>query len=186
MQFVNRLAESNEVLAVVVAAVLSVIGWLILLIISPRGKVAWGVSHQHAFFLQNNQPPIMVYTKEIWVQNIGRAPVQHVEVILAATPTHFDIWPQRKFAHTTNPSGNFVISVDDLNRREYFTISMLQVSSETPMVTNVRWSGGVGQLRPMSPQQAYSRWVIVLVRSLLAFAIFSIIYFLFRGISHLF
>jgi hypothetical protein len=100
----------------------------------------------------------LVYVKEIWVQNIGRAPAENVEVILAFAPNHFDIWPQRHFTNAANPNGNFVIKVDNLNRNEHFAISMLQVGGETPLVTNVRWSGGVGQKRPMAPQQAFGAW----------------------------
>jgi hypothetical protein len=180
----NRLSESNEVLAVIVAALLSFLSWLFVSVFS-RGKVAWGFSHQHTFFLQNNQPPILVYIKEIWVQNIGRAPVENVEVVLAAPPNHFDIWPQRNYTNTTNPGGNFVIKIDGLNRNEYFAISMLQVGAETPLVTNVRWSGGVGQKLPMAPQRAFPRWVVHALRGLLLFALFSIVYFLSRGVLHL-
>jgi hypothetical protein len=102
LNFANRLLDSNEVLAVVVAAVLSLIGWAAVRIFLPRGRVAWGVSHQHAFLLQNLQPPTLVYTKEIWIQNVGRAPVENVEIVFAATPTHFDIWPQRNFSSAQN------------------------------------------------------------------------------------
>jgi hypothetical protein len=184
-QFLERLWESNEVLAVIVAAVLSVTGWIIVRLFLPRGKIAWGVSHQHAFLLQKPQPG-MVYTKQIWVQNIGRAPVQNIEMVFAAPPNHFDIWPQRHFTTAQNPNGNLIVGVDNLNPREYFTISMLQVGIDTPLVTNVRWNGGVGRQRQMAPQQVLPRWVQVTILGVLAFGVFSILYFLIRGLLVLF
>lgn len=158
-------------------------GWIALKIFTPRGRVAWGVSHQHAFYLQNLQPPTLVYTKEIWIQNVGRAPVSDVEVIFAATPDHFDIWPQRNFTTTQNPNGNLVIKVDSLNKREYFTISMLQTAVETPLVTNVRWTGGVGKQRAMAPQQVYPKSVLIAVQLVILFGVFSMLYFLLRILS---
>jgi hypothetical protein len=165
---------------VIIAALLSLIGWVIIRIFTPRGKLAWGVSHQHVFLLNNPQPSL-VYIKELWIQNIGRAPVQGIEVVLAAPPHHFDIWPQRNFNNLQNPSGNFVINVDNLNRREYFTVSMLNVAAETSVVTNVRWNGGIGRQLPMAPQQAFSRRRIRLLGSLMLFGVFSLLYFMARG-----
>ena len=183
--FFQRLWESDEVVAVLIAALLSVIGWLLIRFFTPRGKLAWGVSHQHAFLLQNPQPGTLVYTKQLWIQNVGRAPVQGIEVILASSPNHFDIWPQRHFTTAQNPSGNLVINVDNLSRREHFTVSMLNVGVDTPPVTNVRWNGGVGRERLMAPGQVFKSWQRRLAESLTLMGTFSVLYFFSRAIVHI-
>lgn len=179
-QLFNRAAASDEVLAVLVAGGLSFLGWLGLRVILPRAKIAWGISHQHAFLLQNVQQPTLVYTGEIWVQNVGRARAEGIEIILAAAPNHFDVWPQRNFSTVTNPNGNLIIKFDDFNRREYVTISMFQPAVQLPLVTNVRWSGGMGKQVPMGPHQLHPAWLLNTVRAIVVFGLFSILYFLFR------
>src|SRR5579884_312095 len=67
---IDRATSSDEVLAVIVAAIFSSIGWIAIRIYSGKPKVAWAFSHQHAFFLKSLNPPLLAYTKEIWVQNV--------------------------------------------------------------------------------------------------------------------
>ena len=119
-------------------------------------------------------------------QNVGRASVENIEVILASPPNHFDIWPQRNFTRTQNPNGNLIITVDSLSRGEYFTLSMFNITLDTPPVTNVRWSGGVGQQRPMAPQQVLKPWQRRLGLALVLFGVFSLLYFLVRGLVAIF
>src|SRR4051812_38359329 len=96
-QIFERAAASNEVLAVLVASILSFIGWGVLGIYTGRPKIAWAFSHQHAFLLGKSSPPILAYTKDIWVQNVGRALAEKVELILPVEPALFDVWPQLRF-----------------------------------------------------------------------------------------
>src|SRR5579884_1568275 len=151
---IDRATSSDEVLAVIVAAIFSSIGWIAIRIYSGKPKVAWAFSHQHAFFLKSLNPPLLAYTKEIWVQNVGRVVANNVELILPARPPHFDIWPQVRFSESENPDGSFVVKFDHLNPKEYITLSIFQTGSESLSVANVRWHGGVGKRRPW----AHSRY----------------------------
>jgi hypothetical protein len=135
--FLARVWASDELLAVILAAGLSAIGWFLLWLFTPRGKITWSVSHQHAFGLHSLQPPTVVYTREIWIQNVGRAIVEDVEVILNFAPSNFDIWPRRQFTTEITPNGNLVLKFDHLNRREYFTISLFHMAVFPPDITNV-------------------------------------------------
>jgi hypothetical protein len=183
-QLVDRVKSSDEVLAVVIAALLSLLSWIVLRILTPRARIAWGISHQHAFLLQNLQSQTIVYTREIWIQNIGRARAEGLEVILNAAPNHFDVWPQRHFAQLTNPNGNLIIKFDDLNRREHVTISMFQPMIQLPLVTNVRWSGGQGMQLPMAPQRVWPNWFIRVLFALLILGAFTILYVIVRLVQY--
>src|SRR5689334_20969192 len=99
----DRALASNEVLAVVVAALLSFVGWVLLRIYTGHPKVAWAFSHQHAFYLNKSAPPILAYTKDIWIQNVGRALAENVQLILPSEPAHFDVWPQVSYQKNSNP-----------------------------------------------------------------------------------
>ncbi len=177
MSLMQRLQESDEVLAVVIAAMLSIVIAIVGRVISPRGRVKWAVTHQYSFLTHPNPPssapqqpsapssaapqttqPVLVHTRTIWVQNVGRATVEDIEIIFNYRPHHFEIWPQRQFRETTNPAGNLLISVNGLNPREWITITMLNVGVQLPLVTNVRWKGGVAREAPMAPQEILPRW----------------------------
>lgn len=183
-QVIDRASGSDEILAVLLAACLSAIGWVVVRVVTGRPKVRWAFSHRHAFYLQNLNPAVLAYTKEIWVQNTGRAVAEGVEIVLATTPQHFDVWPQRHYTALPNPGGSLTIKFDNLNRKEFVTISMFQTAVAPPDVTNVRWHGGVGKQLPMGPQQIYPRWFIAVLRGFLMFGFFSFWYFVFRLIWH--
>jgi hypothetical protein len=178
----ERAFASNEVLAVIVAAVLSLIGWIVLRIFTPRANVAWAFSHQHCFLLQNINPSLLAFTKEIWVQNIGRVLAEEVEVVLPARPPHFDIWPQRHYVELPNPDGSLVIKFDHLNRREAVTISIFQTGNAFPDAVNVRWLGGVGRQLPMGPMRIWPRWILRLFATLMLIGVFAVFYFIVRMI----
>jgi hypothetical protein len=179
---VHRLVSSDEVLAVIVATIFSTVGWGILRVVQGKSRIVWAVSHQHAFNLTNANPPGIAYTNEIWVQNVGRVMAEDVEVILAYRPQHFDVWPQRHFVDLANPDQSITIRFDNLNRREYVTISLIQGATQPPMVTNVRWRGGVGQQVPMARQQIFPLWVRSITLLLITLGFFSFWYFLIRFI----
>ena len=182
VQLFDRAIASNEVLAVVVAAVLSFIGWAALRIFTPRANVAWAFSHQHCFLLRDINPPLLAYTKEIWVQNAGRVIAEDIEVILPAKPPHYDVWPQRHYAELQNPDGSFVIKFDHLNRREAVAISIFQTANPPPEVVNVRWRGGVGTQLPMGPMRIWPRWYLRLLATFILMGVFAVFYFIVRVI----
>src|SRR4051794_25591160 len=135
---IQRLAASDEVMAVLIAAGLSVLIAVIGRLFSPRGRIAWAVWHQHVFLTHHpQQGPLLVHTRYIWVQNIGRASVEDVEVIFNFPPHHFEIWPQRQYESATNPGNNLIVKFRNLSAREYFAIALLNVAADLPRVTNV-------------------------------------------------
>jgi hypothetical protein len=185
MSLIQRLQESDEVLAVVIAAGLSAVIAIFRWFVTPRGRVKWAISHQHTFLTYPIPPPpqpqlpttveqgaqgapaaasqptqpVLVYTRTIWVQNVGRATVNEAEIMFSNRPHHFEIWPQRQYTEAVNPAGNLMIKLDWLSRREWVTIVMLNVGVLPPLVTNIRWNGGVAREAPMAPQEVAPRWL---------------------------
>jgi hypothetical protein len=131
--------RGNEAVAVVLTALIAGI-----LRILRKGRLVWSISHQHTFVVP--VPALQpVYTRDVWVQNTGRGSVTDVEVVLNYPPQDYEIWPQREFQVTRNPGGRLVIKVASLGAREFFTIVMLSVGAELPLVTNVRSSDGMAR-----------------------------------------
>jgi hypothetical protein len=196
------------------AAGLSIVIAIIGRIVTPRGRVKWAVTHQYTFLTRANPPqppptqqpappatgtqvvpaataqlaqPLLVFTRTIWVQNVGRAAVDDVEIIFSNRPHHFEVWPQRLYREDNNPAGNLAIRLNGLNPREWVTITMLNVAVQLPLVTNVRWKGGVATEAPMAPQQVFPRLVRLLVAGLMlsgiAFWLYLIVRLILSGIG---
>ena len=178
--FIERAMQSDEVLSVIIAAGLSILGWLTLRIFTGRARVAWAFSHQHVFYLNSLDPPILAYTREIWVQNVGKAIAEDVEIIFPSKPPHFEVWPKRSYSEINCPDGGFVIKLDNLNTREHLTISIFQAHTSPADFINIRWKGGVGKQIPMGPQQLFPRWFQLTVVTLLYIGVFSSLYFISR------
>lgn len=208
-EILNSAFTSVEVVAAIISVILTTLIGLVGRIIAPRGRLKWGVSHQFAFAFpvtpqragQNEQTEkgggpgsekqevapvepaprtMLVRTREIWFQNIGRAPVTGIEVVLNYPPQHYEIWPQREYDQAVNPAGRLILKVRTLAFREQFTISMLDAQMDLPEVLNVRWDKGLGIQVPMGPQQIHPRWVLESVRLFLIFGGFSAIYWVVR------
>ncbi|MGA9602538.1 MAG: hypothetical protein WBQ82_00320 [Methyloceanibacter sp.] len=173
--------QSNEVAAVIIAALIAGATGLF-----RRGRLGWSISHQHNFLVPIQPPqgaaklaqPALqtVYTRDIWVQNVGRGSITNIELVLNYPPQHYEIWPQREFQVVMNPDGRMVIKVASLGAREFFTVVMLSVAHELPLVTNVRSSDGVARAVTMGPQQIFSRPFVQLLRLMLFLGIAAAVY----------
>jgi len=117
------------------------------------------------------------------VQNVGRATVEDVELLLNFPPGHFDIWPQRQFTQEVTPNNNLILKFDNLNPREHFTVSVFQVTTQPPLMTNLRWRGGVGRQRLMAPQQVLPPWFLNLIRFVFLIGVFAVFYLLVRFVQ---
>jgi hypothetical protein len=197
--FLNRLWESNEILAAVITVAISALLTLVGRVFTPRGRVKWAVTHQYTFLTHPSPPPtpsqqaapqstqvtappqtLLVLTRTIWVQNVGRAPVSEVETILNYQPHHFEIWPQRQYAQANNPAGNLIIRLGNLNPGEYVTIAMLNVGADLPFVTSVRWNGGVAREVTVAPQEKLPRWRVMLLWALILSGVVAWLYLIIR------
>lgn len=203
--WLQNLLRSNEVIAALIAFGLAALWELLQRKLAPRGRLLWAISHEYIFLVppqvqiappepvpaaegshevaptepQPVREPGLIRTREIWVQNGGRAPVHDVEVVLNWRPHHYQIWPQRNFTEQVNPAGLLVIGVPTLGHREFFTIAIIDVR-ELPNVANVRSSDGVARQVTMGPQQVQPRWKLEILRAVLFIGAFSIIYWLIR------
>lgn len=127
-----------------------------------KGKLVWSVSHQHLYripsLIDDGEYPVR--TQQIWFQNIGRLPIDDIEIILNWRPQHFEIWDPRQYTLSTLPDGRLALHFPTLNSNEFFRLSMIDTINDLPIVLNVRWRGGVGKQIAMAPHQIFSPWII--------------------------
>lgn len=147
-------------------------------IFSARGKLIWGVSHQHMYRMPNanGQGTFPVATQQIWFRNVGRLPITNVEIVLNWKPTHFEIWEPREWSSADLSDGRIAIKIPTLNQKEGFALSLIETSADLPSVVNVRWNGGIGRNVVMHPQRAYPHWFNVGVLLLMGLGLITIIY----------
>ncbi|KAB0459930.1 MULTISPECIES: hypothetical protein [Agrobacterium] len=162
------------------ALIIALITAIVARIFTPKGKLIWGVSHQHHYRMPNlsNGETFPVVTQQVWFQNTGRSPIQEIEVVLNWKPQHFEIWDPRHWGADFLPDRRFVIKIPSLNSREIFTVSMIDTVNELPAVLSVRWLGGIGKQVEMVPQRQFSTAFNVTVLTILFAGTISIFYFL--------
>lgn len=157
VELLLQFVQSGVGQALIIAAITALAGRMF----SPRGKVIWAVSHQHHYRMPNLETggTFPVVTQQVWFQNVGRSPIQELEIVLNWKPQHFEIWDPRKWDGEHLTDGRWVIRVPSLNAKEFFSLSMIDTINDLPAVLNVRCLGGIGKNVRMGPQRLFPTWV---------------------------
>jgi hypothetical protein len=155
------------------SVVLTTIVAVITRILVPRSRIVWGVSHGFTFHMIREGVNSQYYTMTVFVQNAGRAPAQDIEVHFNYRPEHFQIWPTLNYETATNPENRFTVTVNNLGKREFFSIELLS-GRELPQVLRVRSPNGEAKNVPMAPMQTFPSWFRRLLLLLVILGIFSI------------
>ena len=155
-------------------------GGLITRWLTPKARVIWANLHQFAFLAdrtpQQSDPDqsrkLLIYTRTVLVQNIGRVPAENVEIYLPAKPDNYQIFPTVGYTERQNPDGFHVITIDRLVAGELVMLEMLQARAELPEVLRVRTSERFGEQRQMQWQRVYTKPVLAFVALLMALGLF--------------
>jgi hypothetical protein len=167
-------ALQSTLFSAALTTVLSLIGRLLL----PRSRIVWGVSHGFVFNLQGAAGPAQIHTRTVFVQNVGRAPAQSIEVHFNYKPEHFQVWPTFNYETATNPENRFTVTINNLSKREYFSIELVS-GHMLPDVLRVRSPAGDAKNVPMAPVQIFAQWIRRVALLLALLGVFAIIQNLF-------
>ncbi|RTL97431.1 hypothetical protein EJV44_08945 [Ancylobacter aquaticus] len=162
-----------------IAAGTAIIKW----IITPRSKIGWGISHQHVFRIQENDREVAVYTREIWIQNVGRATAKDIIVALNYPTKHIEFWPPQNSKIINLGDGRPAIKIDRIVKRDFLTIHLFNIDYDLPVVLYVRWDDGVATQFPMGPQQIITRPKVEFYRISLVLGWITMIYLCIRLIQ---
>jgi hypothetical protein len=147
--------------------------------LAPKGKLIWGLSHQHFYQMPRieggNFP---VRTQQIWFQNMGRAAIEDIEVVLNYPPQHYEVWDPRSFETLLLADKRLVLKFPSLYPREGFTLSMIDTISDIPQILHVRSKSGVGKAIEMRPQQVWPTWVLYVIWILIFVGVSALLRFL--------
>jgi len=177
---------AREILGYVIPGVVALIVTLIAGWLRSRPKLAYWVPLQ--FFFHLKEENIFVRTHSLSVQNIGREPAEDVEIIHSGRPDLFFLHPSLAHEEEQTGSGEHVIRIKSLGRREHVFLQMITYKSSLPDLLNVRSKAGKAIPIPVQLQRVFPLWVqrIVIVLTLIGvwvatYLLYKVILFLFVG-----
>ncbi len=160
-----------EIVAVILTATFALIGRML----QPKANVIWGVGHQFAHNIpQNAGGSLSIYSRSIYIQNIGKETAHSVEVYFSSKPEHYQIWPPCNYSELTLPDNHFVIKIDYLGAKEYHNIELLQSYSAPPFMVKLRTVDGDCKQVQMAPRQIFSKWINWSIIGLLLLGVYKI------------
>lgn len=134
----------------VLTFIVSVLTAIVLRRLQPKAKLHFWWPHQFAFDVRSNepaQPPLLVFTRSIRLDNVGREAATNVEVVHNSRPQNFKIWPPMDWSEATNPEGFHFIKLPRLNPREGVSIELLS-AQQLPELSAARCDQGEATFRP--------------------------------------
>jgi hypothetical protein len=175
----------RSLIPAVVTAIITVTGAAL----SARPRMKWGVSHGFVSSVQQQNPapgapPVVLYfTRTVYVQNVGRATADSIEVHFSARPEHIQIWPTFNYTTAINPENHFVVLLDNLGPREHCTLELLS-ARQLPDVLRVRSKAGEGKQVGITPTELFPLWYRRTLLVLIWLGIFAIVQNIYLWLYH--
>ncbi|MCK4204259.1 hypothetical protein J3U99_05720 [Brucella pituitosa] len=151
--------------------------------LEPKGKLVWSVSHQHYYRIPrlDAEGSFSVRTQQVWFQNLGKKPIENIEIVFNWKPQHLEVWEPRQYDTSSIPDGRHVLSLPNLSGKEWFNVSIIDTFGDIPEVISVRWKGGIGQNITMAPMQVHSKAVLLTLWVLILLGFTTIIFLMLRA-----
>lgn len=145
-------------------------------IATAKPNVKWGIFHGFTFTVRNQNDGKFqnIQTTSIFIQNIGRATADGIEVHFNYKPEHLQIWPTINYDTQTNPEGRYTVKIENIAPRESLSIEMLSLVN-LPIVLRVRTKNHEAKCVEMTHFQVPSKFKIGLIWALIWLGVFSII-----------
>ena len=117
---------------------------LILRLLQPRSKIIWSEPHTFTYLLPRAKElggTFNVFTKAIYLQNVGKQSASDVQVICNYEPQYYNLWPPLPHETETMDDKRFVIRANSLGPKEWFQIEILseELLPNVLRVLNFHW-----------------------------------------------
>ena len=163
--------KNPEISAVILTVLFAIVGK----IFQPKSKVLWGASHQFCSGIpQKDSNILLLYTRSIFIKNMGKADAKNVRIYFNFKPEHYQIWPAIKYSESKNPEGHFIVHFDNLPKGEPFNLEIIQAKDEPPALLRVEAENGKCKFINMGVQIIYPKWVNYLMLTLLGLGIYKL------------
>ncbi len=148
---------------------------LLLRELEPRVKVVWWSPHQFQFQLP--QPPNILLTHAITIQNIGRKKAEGIEIVHTSKPSFFQLQPPLNYVESYTPQGEHIVRVDSLGQKEFFTIQFLSMLP-VPQLLYIRSTAGHAQAIQTQFQRVFPKWFNLFAVSMMLIGLAFITYWI--------
>jgi hypothetical protein len=155
----ERVTESDEVLAVLITALLTAIGWIWLRYWQGSARLLWGRTNQSHMNVQQEQGILQVQVHSFWFQNMGRKTATDLEISMNWKPLHYEVYPHVPFEVLVRPDLRYILRFNHLRPRESLLLTLLNTGPAMPEITSVRLANGTVQLVNYAPHRLFPRWV---------------------------
>lgn len=149
----------DQLIGYAITGAISLTVGVMLKYVEPKGKIYFWWPHTFRF---KTKPDFEIQTDALTIQNLGRQPVEDVEIVMQHRPDCFEFSPPVLFEEITSPNGNFAFRVRSLAPKECFTLQILSYT-KLPNVVNIRSKAGNAERLPFQIQRIYPRWLRLLV-----------------------
>ncbi len=149
------------------------VGYL-LKVFEPASRLVFWNPHSFLFRVQlpaqanqagNPQPPIHLQTNTLVVQNIGRKPAEKIEIIHRQRPDHFQFATATNYTEAFTPTGEHVIQIDTLGKREVLSLQLLAYVN-APVLVGVRSKDGAAKAITINIERNAPRWLRITMLTL--------------------
>jgi hypothetical protein len=164
----------------IATGVVSLIVGIILRSLEARPKLVFWQPH-YALFQIPGQNVITIQTDSITVQNLGRKSAEDVEIIFKSKPDHFMLIPPINYKEETMPTGGFLIRIDSLGAKEFFTLHLLSYAT-LPRVDLIRSKAGPAEPIPFQMQRKFPRWFQLLLAFILIVGLSFTLYWIIKAV----
>lgn len=164
--------------AVLVSAVITILIGIVGRTLQPRAKLLWSQIHGFLFLVpvsDPTQPHVNYHTSSHMITNAGRETAKDIELILNFQPEHFEISPPLSYRGDLNPDDRFIIHLDMLGARDFFSLHMIG-SLPLPSLLRVRCSNGRDKNVQMRPTRIFSKGTQSIIAILMLVGAFSVVF----------
>lgn len=173
--FTTHSKESFALVGVVLAFVLNRFFRL-------RPKLVYSVRHSSNYvvdqplldekgkILQHQQ---LVRTASIVAENTGLQAAKSVEFTFNWKPPIYNVFPGRAFSTHETEKNRWTLKLESLAPKEQFSIDILSINQDLPLISAMRCDDAAGQLINMVPQRVYPTWLnaFVVIEMMAGFAV---------------
>ncbi len=145
-------------------------------------------SHASAFTISNpGQPPIVIHTHDVVIQNVGKKAANNVRVSHAVLPDQFNVFPSMPYTVEQLPDGKKDIVIPKLVPGQLVVISYLYYP---PLLWNevhagIRSDEGFARQQEMQLQRKYPTWINVVAAVAFLIGCLAVLYLIWRGLKYL-
>ena len=146
----------------------------------------WG--HASAFTISNlGQPPFVIHTHDVVIQNVGKKPANNVRVSHAVLPDQFNINPSVPYAVEQLPDGKKDIVIPRLVPQQQIVISYLYYPPLTWAEVNAGIRSDEGFAKPveMELSRKTPAWATTLGGAGFLIGCLTVLYLIWRGLKYL-